>query len=98
MTTVLSSDCHIEIPEVFREEDALRPGQSCEIERLGRGDYRLRVAPGEPVNWVEWLLACPEKDWLGEPNRSEMTRSHGASEGHDDRRNSEVARADSGHS
>ena len=24
-------------------------------------------------NWVEWLLACPEKGWLGEPDRSERT-------------------------
>ena len=35
MTTTLSADGFIEIPEVFRKADALAQGQTCEIERLG---------------------------------------------------------------
>ena len=51
-------------------------GQRCDIERVGRGDYRVRTSDaGESMgtNWVEWLLACQEKGWLGEPDRSELT-------------------------
>jgi len=75
MTTVLSANGLIEIPEAFRKADALKPGQRCDIERVGQGEYRLRVEGAEPSegNWVEWLLACPEKGWFVEPDRSEMT-------------------------
>ncbi len=64
MTTILSANGLIEIPEGFRKADALKPGQRCDIERVGHGDYRLRVGENEEgpsKNWVEWLLACPEK-------------------------------------
>lgn len=77
MTTILSANGLIEIPEEFRKADALKPGQRCEIERVGQGEYRVRVADGEERatggNWVEWLLACPEKGWFVEPDRSELT-------------------------
>lgn len=76
MKTTLSANGLIEIPEEFRKADALKPGQSCDIERVGQGDYRVRVAKGDHApadNWVEWLLACPEKGWFQVPDRSEMT-------------------------
>ena len=76
MTTILSANGLIEIPEVFRKADALKAGQRCDIERVGQGDYRVRVEEkpkGPSQNWVEWLLACPEKDWFVEPERNEMT-------------------------
>ncbi len=44
MTTILSANGFIQIPEEFRKADALKPGQRCEIERLGQGEYRVRVA------------------------------------------------------
>ena len=63
MTTTLSADGFIEIPEVFRKADALAQGQTCEIERLGQGEYRVRVgrqpAPEGKESWVKWLLECP---------------------------------------
>lgn len=75
MTTTLSAKGMIEIPEEFRTADALKPGQRCDIERLGHGEYRVRVADEAQPNqsWVEWLLACPEKGWFVEPDRSERT-------------------------
>ncbi len=77
MTTIIAADGLIEIPEEFRKADALKPGQRCEIERVGKGEYRVRVANGdEPAasgSWVKWLLACPEKGWFVEPDRNEMT-------------------------
>ncbi len=75
MTTILSAEGLLEIPEAFRKADALQPGQRCEIERVGRGEYRLRMGEigAAAGNWVEWLLACPEKGWFVEPDRSERT-------------------------
>ncbi len=74
MTTILSANGLIEITEEFRKADALKPGQRCEIERLGHGEYRLKLDAGAPAdNWVQWLLACPKKGWFVEPDRSEMT-------------------------
>lgn len=77
MTTTLSADGLIEIPETFRKADALKPGQRCEIERVGQGEYRLSVdvvatgASGERL--IDVLLDCPVKDWWTEPERTERT-------------------------
>ena len=74
MTTILSAECLLEIPEEFRKADALRPGQRCEIERVGHGEYRVRVrteAPRERL--VDVLRSCPVKDWWVEPDRRERT-------------------------
>ncbi len=77
MISILSAAGLIEIPEEYRKADALQPGQRCEIERVRQGEYRIRVASGADSaaggDWLGWLLACPEKDWFVEPDRSEMT-------------------------
>ncbi|MEQ1749284.1 MAG: hypothetical protein ABL974_07665 [Prosthecobacter sp.] len=76
MTITLSAHGLLEIPEVFRKADDLKPGQRCDIERVGEGDYRLRMEK-EPdamaPDLVAWLLACPVKDWWVEHGRSERT-------------------------
>ena len=61
------------MPAELRQQDNIEPGQEFEIERLDRGDYRLkrRSAPrNEGV--VDWLLACPEKGFFV-PIESEST-------------------------
>jgi hypothetical protein len=78
MTTTLSANGLLEIPEVFRKADALKPGQPCEIERVGHGEYHVRVnelvLPHEPKErLVDVLRSCPVKDWWLEPDRSERT-------------------------
>ena len=76
MTAILSENGNIEIPEIFRKADALRAGQRCEIERVGEGEYKLHMTKHvstSEVNWVEWLLNCPEQDWFEEPDRRELT-------------------------
>ncbi len=79
MTTTLSANGLIEIPEVFRKADALKPGQRCEIERLGQGEYRVRVGdavvPAAPPKerLGEVLRSCPVKDWWVQPDRGERT-------------------------
>ena len=78
MTTTLSANGLIEIPEVFRKADALQPGQRCEIERLGQGEYRLRVGdavvPAEArERLIDVLSSCPVKDFFTPMERSETT-------------------------
>ena len=76
MTTFISADGLLEIPEDFRKADALQPGQRCEIERVGEGEYRVKVADenGEREQTVmEWLLSCPVKDWYLPMERRETT-------------------------
>jgi AbrB family looped-hinge helix DNA binding protein len=73
VTTTISSKGQIVLPAEFRQIDGIRSGQEFDVERLDRGDYRLtrRVAPpNEGV--VDWLLACPHKDFFV-PIESEST-------------------------
>jgi AbrB family looped-hinge helix DNA binding protein len=73
MKTTVSSKGQIVLPAEFRHMDDVEPGQEFEVERLDRGDYRLvrRAAPpNEGV--VDWLLACPQKDYFV-PIESEST-------------------------
>jgi hypothetical protein len=76
MTTILSADGLLEIPEAFREVDAIKPGQRCDIQRLGQGEYRVSVevpSNENPADLVAWLFACPEKDWWVEPDCRERS-------------------------
>jgi len=63
--TRVSSKGQIVIPLEIREQDQIVPGQEFELERLDRGEYRL-VRRSRPANEgvLEWLLACPEKDFF----------------------------------
>ena len=66
MTTILSANGLLEIPEVFRKADALQAGQRCEIERVGHGEYHVQVNDEKPLpkeSWVKILRECPVKDW-----------------------------------
>ena len=65
MRTRVSSKGQIVIPLEIREQDQIVPGQEFELERLDRGEYRL-VRRSRPANEgvLEWLLACPEKDFF----------------------------------
>jgi AbrB family looped-hinge helix DNA binding protein len=65
MKTTVSSKGQIVLPADLRHEDRIEPGDEFEVERLDRGVYRLMRGPkhhNEGV--VEWLLACPEKDFF----------------------------------
>ncbi len=76
MTTMLSANGLIEIPEAYRKTDALKAGQRCNIERVGQGEYRISVQtkdakPKEKL--IDVLRGCPVKDWWVEPDRNEVT-------------------------
>lgn len=65
MKTTVSSKGQIVLPAEIREQDRIEPGQEFEVERIDHGEYRLKrrsPLPNEGV--VDWLLACPEKDYF----------------------------------
>lgn len=72
----MSSKGQIVLPAELRREDALRPGEEFEIERIEAGEYRL-VRRKRPPNegLVDWLLRCPVKDWFVPIPSSETTDS-----------------------
>ena len=73
MKTTVSSKGQIVLPAELRQQDNIEAGQEFEVERLDRGEYRL-VRQTVPTNegLVDWLLACPEKDYFV-PIESEST-------------------------
>jgi AbrB family looped-hinge helix DNA binding protein len=71
--TAVSTKGQVVIPAEIRRQDEIEPGQEFEIERLDRGDYRLRrISPIRNHGLLEWLLACPEKGFFV-PIESEST-------------------------
>jgi len=73
MKTTVSSKGQIVLPAEIRRQDRIEAGQEFEVERLDRGEYRLKrrlAPPNEGV--VEWLLACPAKGFFV-PIESEST-------------------------
>ena len=75
MRTTVSAKGQIVLPAEFRRIDKVQPGQEFDVERTGRGDYRLvrREAPPKK-GVVDWLLSCPQKDFFV-PIDSESTCS-----------------------
>jgi AbrB family looped-hinge helix DNA binding protein len=73
--TTISSKGQIVLPAEFRRMDRIQSGQEFEIERLDRGEYRLvRRAASQNEGAVDWLLACPHKDFFV-PIDSESTET-----------------------
>lgn len=63
--TAVSTKGQIVIPAEIRQQDEIEPGQEFEIERVERGEYRLRrLSPPANHGLLDWLLACPEKGFF----------------------------------
>jgi AbrB family looped-hinge helix DNA binding protein len=76
MRVTVKSNGRLILPAALRKQDSIKPGDQFEIQRLGSGRYRLTlIRPGHKGGLVEWLLACPEKDWFQPMPRSETTDS-----------------------
>ena len=74
MTTTVSSKGQVVLPAEIRQQDGIKPGQKFELERIGRGEYRLkRMKRPRNEGLVDWLLRCPEKDWFQPLDRTETT-------------------------
>lgn len=73
MKTTISSKGQIVLPAELRQRDRIEAGQEFEVERLGRGEYRLTRRPGHAASAVvDWLLDCPAKGYFV-PIASEST-------------------------
>ena len=65
MKTTVSSKGQIVLPAQIRRQDRIEAGQEFEVERLGRGEYRLVRREAPPNDGaVDWLLACPAKGFF----------------------------------
>jgi bifunctional DNA-binding transcriptional regulator/antitoxin component of YhaV-PrlF toxin-antitoxin module len=65
MKITLSTEGQIVLPAEIQRQEGIEPGQEFEIERITRGEYRLvRLAPPRNQGLVDWLQACPEKDFF----------------------------------
>jgi AbrB family looped-hinge helix DNA binding protein len=65
MRTRVTRKGQIVLPAEIRQRDGIKPGQQFDIERTGRGEYRLiRQKPVPNEGLIEWLLACPEKGYF----------------------------------
>ena len=73
MKTTVSTKGQLILPAEIRRQDRIEPGQEFVVERIDRGEYRLvRREPPPNEGLVDWLLACPEKDYFV-PIESEST-------------------------
>jgi len=71
--TTVSTKGQLVLPAEIRRQDDIRAGQEFEVERVDSGEYLLRrLAPPPNQGVVDWLLACPEKDYFV-PIESEST-------------------------
>jgi len=74
MKTTVSTKGQIVLPAEFRQRDGVEPGQEFEVERMDRGEYRLkRKARRRNEGLVKLLLACPVKAWFKPMDRSKTT-------------------------
>jgi len=73
MNSTVSTKGQIVLPAEIRHQDEIKPGDEFEIERIDRGEYRLkRKAPPANDGVVDWLLSCPHKGYFV-PVESEST-------------------------
>ena len=76
MKTIVSTKGQIVLPVEFRQLDDVKPGQEFEVERIDRGEYRLkRKERLRNEGLVALLLACPVKGWFTPLDRIETTDS-----------------------
>jgi AbrB family looped-hinge helix DNA binding protein len=73
MKTTVSTKGQIILPAEFRQRDRIEPGQEFEVERIDRGEYRLKRKERRNEGLVELLLACPVKGWFNPLDRGETT-------------------------
>jgi AbrB family looped-hinge helix DNA binding protein len=74
MKTTVSTKGQIILPAEIRQRDGIESGQEFEVERIERGEYRLkRKERRRNEGLVKLLLACPVKGWFESMDRKETT-------------------------
>ena len=70
----VSTKGQIVLPAEIRQRDGVLPGQEFDVERIDRGEYRLkRKERRRNEGLVRLLLACPAKGWFKPMERDETT-------------------------
>ncbi len=64
MKTAVSTKGQIVLPAEIRRQDRIEAGDEFEVERVDRGEYRLRLVPPRNEGLLDWLLGCPEKGYF----------------------------------
>lgn len=64
MRTTVSTKGQIVLPAEIRQMDRIEPGQEFDLERIDRGEYRLVRRESRNEGAIDWLLACPQKDYF----------------------------------
>jgi AbrB family looped-hinge helix DNA binding protein len=76
MKTTVSTKGQIILPAEIRQRDGIESGQEFEVERIDRGEYRLkRKERRRNQGLVKLLLACPVKGWFEPIDRKETTEN-----------------------
>lgn len=70
--TTVSTKGQIVLPAEIRRQDRIEPGQEFDVERLEEGQYKLIRRQPANAGLVDWLRACPSKDYFV-PIESEST-------------------------
>jgi AbrB family looped-hinge helix DNA binding protein len=74
MKTTVSTKGQIILPAEIRRRDGIESGQEFEVERIDRGEYRLKRKEAQRnEGLVKLLLACPVKGWFEPMDRKETT-------------------------
>ena len=74
MKTTVSTKGQIVLPAEIRRRDGIESGQEFEVERIDRGEYRLkRKERRRNEGLIKLLFACPVKGWFKPMNRSATT-------------------------
>lgn len=74
MKTTVSTKGQIVLPAELRRRDGVEAGQEFEVERIDRGEYRLKRTERRcNTGLVNLLLACPAKGWFRPMSRDEST-------------------------
>jgi len=74
MKTTVSTKGEIVLPAEIRQRDGIESGQEFEVERIDRGEYRLkRKERRRNKGLVKLLLACPIKGWFEPMDRKETS-------------------------
>jgi len=74
MKTTVSTKGEIILPAEIRQRDGIESGQEFEVERIDRGEYRLkRKERRRNEGLVKLLLACPVKGWFEPMDRKDTT-------------------------
>jgi AbrB family looped-hinge helix DNA binding protein len=72
--TVVSTKGQVVLPAELRKQDDIQPGEEFEVERIDRGEYRLKRVPRRRNDGLmKLLLACPAKGWFVPLERTETT-------------------------